>query len=122
MVPSSRLVAAAAVVVVVVLVATSAVAYVVAWRNADRSLAPVVAEPTPQPAPGTTGPDDCVIGGCSGELCTDANDEPAFSTCIYREEFACYTSSTCERQGNGQCGWTQTTELKACLENPPAIQ
>jgi hypothetical protein len=55
----------------------------------------------------------CYIGGCSGQLCTDQPD--AVSTCEYREEYACYQTATCERQPNGQCGWTPTAELQACL-------
>lgn len=57
----------------------------------------------------------CIVGGCSGEICQDKNEEPIFSTCLYREEYACYKKAVCERQSNGKCGWTQTEELKACL-------
>lgn len=56
----------------------------------------------------------CYIGGCSSEVCTDKPG--AVSTCIYRDSYACYKGATCERQANGACGWTQTTELKACLQ------
>lgn len=56
----------------------------------------------------------CYVGGCSSEICSDRPD--AVSTCIYREEFACYKSSKCERQSDGKCGWTQTKELKVCLQ------
>lgn len=55
----------------------------------------------------------CYIGGCSSQLCTDQPD--AVSTCEYRAEYGCYKSATCKRQPNGQCGWTQTAELRACL-------
>lgn len=55
----------------------------------------------------------CFIGGCSGELCWP---EPgAVSTCIYKEEYACYKTAKCERQKDGQCGWTSTVELTSCL-------
>lgn len=55
----------------------------------------------------------CYVGGCSNQLCTD---EPnAVSTCEYREQYACYQTARCERQASGQCGWTMTTELQACL-------
>jgi eight-cysteine-cluster-containing protein len=57
----------------------------------------------------------CVVGGCSGEVCSDASDGPAMSNCIYRAEFACYKSAQCERQVDGTCGWTQTSELSQCL-------
>ncbi len=61
----------------------------------------------------------CVVGGCSGEVCSNTSEGPAVSSCIYRAEFACYKSAKCERQSNGQCGWTQTTELKMCIANAP---
>jgi hypothetical protein len=57
----------------------------------------------------------CFVGGCSSQLCTD---EPgAISTCEWRDEYACYHTATCERQADGQCGWTDTPELQACLGN-----
>ncbi len=69
---------------------------------------------------GTTPPKEaavggCVVGGCSGQLCTDATNEPVASTCEYRPEYSCYQNATCERQVNGECGWTETTELSQCL-------
>lgn len=57
----------------------------------------------------------CFVGGCSSQLCTDRDD--IASTCEWREEYACYRSATCERQADGHCGWTQTSELLACLSN-----
>ena len=55
----------------------------------------------------------CYVGGCSGQICSD--QEGVISTCEWREEYACYQSATCERQPDGQCGWTPTPELEACL-------
>ena len=55
---------------------------------------------------------DCVVTGCSGELCAE---EQTMSTCEYREAYSCYDTATCERQANGLCGWTMTEELEACL-------
>lgn len=61
----------------------------------------------------------CYVGGCSAQICSDTPDMA--SNCEYREEYACYKkTSTCKRQPNGECGWTQTNELKVCLAN--AIQ
>lgn len=60
--------------------------------------------------------DGCIVGGCNGELCTDESEGPATSICLYREEFACYKTATCERQEGGKCGWTQSAELKTCLQ------
>lgn len=57
----------------------------------------------------------CVKTGCSGEICADSDRA---SPCIYREEFACYAKAACERQTNGQCGFTKTAMLEACLANP----
>ena len=55
----------------------------------------------------------CYIGGCSAQLCSDQPD--MVSTCEFREQYACYQTAVCERQVSGQCGWTETTELRACL-------
>ena len=66
---------------------------------------------TTQPITG----EGCVIGGCNGELCQDADEEPLSSICIFRPEYICYKSATCELQNDGKCGWTQTEELQACL-------
>lgn len=55
----------------------------------------------------------CYVGGCSSQLCTD--DPDMASTCEYREEYACYQTATCKRQSSGECGWTPTSELRACL-------
>lgn len=59
----------------------------------------------------------CFVGGCSGQICSD--QEGAISTCEFRPEYACYQTATCEAQGDGECGWTETAELSACLANPP---
>lgn len=55
----------------------------------------------------------CFVGGCSSQVCSE--DPNVITTCEWREEYACYQNATCERQGNGQCGWTKTESLNACL-------
>jgi hypothetical protein len=55
----------------------------------------------------------CYVGGCSAQLCTDTPD--VASTCEYKEEYACYKTAVCELQSSGECGWTHTSELHACL-------
>jgi hypothetical protein len=61
----------------------------------------------------------CYVGGCSAQICSDKKD--AMSTCEFTPVYACYQkTSTCERQASGQCGWTETSALKACLANPEA--
>lgn len=67
------------------------------------------------------GPADgsCKVTGCSGELCAESGDDLA-STCEWKDEYACYQKAgICERGEDGACGWRQTPELSACLENPP---
>ncbi|MBI3073229.1 MAG: hypothetical protein HYY84_14035 [Deltaproteobacteria bacterium] len=57
-------------------------------------------------------PNPCVKTGCSGQICAD---QPMFSTCEWRPEYACYRNATCERQTDGTCGWTNTPGLRSCL-------
>lgn len=56
----------------------------------------------------------CVITGCSSQVCADSEQ---ITDCAYREEYACYESAVCERQSDGNCGWTITDELRVCLES-----
>lgn len=58
----------------------------------------------------------CKVGGCSSQLCIDESQEDLATTCEYKEEYACYKSAKCERQEDGQCGWTPTEELVVCLQ------
>lgn len=72
--------------------------------------------PAPTPAPVQPGSQArCYVGGCSANICSDSPN--VASTCEYREEYACYQTATCERQANGQCGWTDTSALRACIQN-----
>lgn len=57
----------------------------------------------------------CEVSGCSGQLCVEAGAD-IVTTCEWREEYACYRSASCERQADGRCGWTDTAELRACLD------
>lgn len=60
----------------------------------------------------------CYIGGCSNELCLDKTVVyDVFSTCEYKEEYACLRYSQCEEQSNGNCGWTSTAEYTQCLND-----
>lgn len=58
----------------------------------------------------------CRKTGCSGQICAD---QDMASDCMFRPEYACYRAATCERQADGECGWTQTPALTQCLQNPP---
>lgn len=57
----------------------------------------------------------CYVGGCSGQVCS--SNPNAISTCEYKEEYKCFAYAKCEKQTNGQCGWTSTPEQKQCLAN-----
>jgi coxsackievirus/adenovirus receptor len=59
--------------------------------------------------------DGCVRAGCSDHLCVEEGVDIA-STCEWRPVYQCYQQATCERQQNGQCGFTPTHELVECLE------
>lgn len=65
--------------------------------------------PAPVPPPGAN---DCIVTGCSGQICSD---QEVITTCEWKKEYACYRNARCERQANGQCGWTLTLELQQCL-------
>lgn len=54
----------------------------------------------------------CVVSGCSGQICSD---QQVITDCIYKPEYACYATATCEKQSNGQCGWTPSAELSSCI-------
>lgn len=58
---------------------------------------------------------DCVKAGCNGELCVEPSRLEITTPCVYRDEYACLSYSRCERQQDGQCGWTQTPEYSQCL-------
>ena len=69
--------------------------------------------------PAEAGTMRCASAGCSGELCVNVADpnSPRVSPCMYQPKFACYMEATCEQQSDGQCGWTVTPELTACLDS-----
>lgn len=64
----------------------------------------------------------CAVGGCSSQICGEAGEvEDIATTCEYRDEYACYQSARCEKQADGQCGWTEDAELQQCLETAAAV-
>jgi len=82
-------------------------------KDGQLSISPTITDaPTYSPID-TSG---CVVGGCNGEICADKKLGNVSSICLYQEKFACYKSAVCERQRTGNCGWTQTEELRVCLE------
>jgi len=59
----------------------------------------------------------CKRGGCSGELCVSVDAEPVRTACQWQAHYACYDSAECALQADGPCAWTETEELKQCLED-----
>lgn len=72
--------------------------------------------PTPTP-PSTT---QCFVGGCSGQTCS--NNPKIGTICEHKVEYACYRTAQCEVQQGGQCGWTVTSALQACLTKARSSQ
>jgi hypothetical protein len=70
------------------------------------------------PPKATTG---CVVGGCSSQLCVPAGED-VVSTCEWTEKYNCYQTATCEKQADGQCGWTETPALRQCLIAADGVQ
>jgi hypothetical protein len=67
------------------------------------------------PDPDCAGSDGCFIGGCSSQVCSDQPN--VITTCEIQGHYACFQDATCERQADGNCGWTEDTELVECLES-----
>lgn len=56
---------------------------------------------------------DCFVGGCSGQLCS--RDEEVITTCEWKEEYGCYTLSSCGCI-DGKCEWKASDALDSCLD------
>jgi len=54
----------------------------------------------------------CRPTGCSAQICAD---QDVVTTCEFKPEYACYKTAKCERQEDGNCGWTPTEKLVTCL-------
>jgi eight-cysteine-cluster-containing protein len=68
-------------------------------------------------------PKTCRIGGCSGQLCTNAPQENIFSTCEWRDEYTCYPKhGLCEIQPDGECGWTPNPAMEACFTDVEVLK
>ena len=59
----------------------------------------------------------CRVGGCGGEICTDASNTDFASTCEFKPWYECYDYAHCRVQADRECGWTHTTELDQCLKD-----
>ncbi|PIR43662.1 hypothetical protein COV24_01235 [candidate division WWE3 bacterium CG10_big_fil_rev_8_21_14_0_10_32_10] len=59
----------------------------------------------------------CVVAGCNKELCVDKSKaDQIYSACVYKNQYACYVNAECTVQKNSSCGWTETSDLKTCLD------
>lgn len=86
-------------------------------RAMPQKKAPDGGNSVPSQVPGHSR-DNCVRGGCSGELCLDVGEGGMASACMWRPEYECYaTVGECKRQSSGKCGWTQTTALLDCIND-----
>lgn len=65
---------------------------------------------------------NCKRTGCSGELCIDSYRDDVVTTCDFKPEYACYQEAPCERQTNGECGFTVSRGLSTCLEKAHSSQ
>ena len=57
----------------------------------------------------------CIIGGCSGTVCQPKGKDIIFTTCEYKEEYACYKQISCNCIDN-KCIWDETDDFDKCLE------
>lgn len=69
----------------------------------------------PTPSPVNKDNVGCKTTGCSGTVCIDEDANDVITTCEYREEYACYEMMTCERQADGECGWTASEASDSCF-------
>lgn len=67
------------------------------------------------PTRGVTLGEGCVVSGCNNELCQNVGEEPTNSICLYKPEYVCYQTATCEKQDDGNCGWIETENLTTCF-------
>jgi len=59
----------------------------------------------------------CVRAGCSGQLCLPFGTDGGVTTCAFRPEYACYKQAACETNNAGQCAFTITPSVRACLDD-----
>lgn len=57
---------------------------------------------------------DCKTGGCSGTVCQSKDVEPIFTTCEWKEEYACYKQINCKCIDN-KCQWDKTEKFEECI-------
>ncbi len=59
---------------------------------------------------------DCVLAGCSSQLCVSAEKtSDIITTCEYKEEYSCLKLTSCGCVNN-KCGWSENDAYLNCLE------
>ena len=58
---------------------------------------------------------ECIVAGCSGQLCVNKGSQTEVSSCEWSETFSCYKLTKCELQENGKCGFTPKAEFDQCI-------
>lgn len=56
---------------------------------------------------------DCVVAGCENQLCVESADD-LLDECDYGDRLDCSIRGICERQDDGECGWTETEDVIRC--------
>jgi len=85
--------------------------------NGHTTIAPteIIPSETLTPSPNSTENafvgQSCMISGCSREICQSKTNNPLVSNCIYVKSNSCYATARCEKQPDGNCAWTQTSQL-----------
>ena len=51
--------------------------------------------------------------GCSGQVCSDADD--VITTCEMQDYYSCYKYAICDYNADGVCGWQKTEDYVTCM-------
>ncbi len=70
-------------------------------------------KPKPENIPPLVG---CKKAGCSGQLCVPSDTKDVITNCEWKSEYGCYRQAKCEKQSNGQCGFTKDESFQKCID------
>ncbi len=70
-------------------------------------------KPKPEKIPLSIG---CKKAGCSGQLCVPSDTKDIITNCEWKPEYSCYQQAKCEKQPNGQCGFTKDESFQKCID------
>ena len=60
---------------------------------------------------------DCVVGGCSSEICGPAKFvKNVVTPCVFRAEYRCLRLTTCKCV-KGKCQWVENQDYLDCMED-----